>query len=221
MPDEEALLGQHSRLVWSIVRRYTGRGVDADDLYQLGCIGLLKAVRGFDPEFGTQFSTYAVPKIAGEIRRFLRDNGAIKIGRTLQERAFHLRQIQETLERNLGRSPTVSELAEQAGLSLEETAVALQCAQPVQSLQQPANDEDDFSWLDVISQGNMEEEVTTKLSLRQAMSHLPNRLAQIIAMRYGREMTQQQTARVLGISQVQISRLEKQAVSMLRQQLLC
>lgn len=221
MPDEEALLGQHSRLVWSIVRRYTGRGVDADDLYQLGCIGLLKAVRGFDPEFGTQFSTYAVPKIAGEIRRFLRDNGAIKIGRTLQERAFHLRQLEETLERNLGRSPTVSELAEQAGLSLEETAVALQCAQPVQSLQQPANEEDDFSWLDVISQGNMEEEVTTKLSLRQAMNHLPNRLAQIIAMRYGREMTQQQTARVLGISQVQISRLEKQAVSMLRQQLLC
>lgn len=215
---EEELLEQHRGLIWSIVRRYCTSGVDSDDLYQLGCIGLLKAVRGFDPQYGTQFSTYAVPKIAGEIRRFLRDHGAIKVGRTIQERAFHLRQAQEKLERELGRAIKISELAAYAQLSIEETVIAIQSMQPVQSLEQPIDD-GEFSWMDVISHGDMEDEVTTRLSLKESISKLPSRLAQVIAMRYGREMTQQQTARVLGISQVQVSRLERQAITQLRQML--
>lgn len=215
---ETQLLHQHSGLIWSIVKRYLGRGVDADDLYQLASIGLIKAVRGFDPQYGTQFSTYAVPKIAGEIRRFLRDDGTVKVGRTLQERAYQLRQTQETMERELGRAITVSELAERAGLSIEETAAAIQSAQPVQSLECPAG-EQEHNLLDILSCGNMEEELTTRLSLQQAIAKLPSRSAQVIAMRYGREMTQQQVARVLGVSQVQVSRLERKAVALLRQEL--
>ena len=215
---ETQLLHQHSGLIWSIVKRYLGRGVDADDLYQLASIGLIKAVRGFNPQYGTQFSTYAVPKIAGEIRRFLRDDGTVKVGRTLQERAYQLRQTQETMERELGRAITVSELAERAGLSIEETAAAIQSAQPVQSLECPAG-EQEHNLLDILSCGNMEEELTTRLSLQQAIAKLPSRSAQVIAMRYGREMTQQQVARVLGVSQVQVSRLERKAVALLRQEL--
>lgn len=215
---ETQLLHQHSGLIWSIVKRYLGRGVDADDLYQLASIGLIKAVRGFDPQYGTQFSTYAVPKIAGEIRRFLRDDGTVKVGRTLQERAYQLRQTQETMERELGRAITVSELAERAGLSIEETAAAIQSAQPVQSLECPVG-EQEHNLLDILSCGNMEEELTTRLSLQQAIAKLPSRSAQVIAMRYGREMTQQQVARVLGVSQVQVSRLERKAVALLRQEL--
>lgn len=220
MTDREAgLLQEHNGLVWSIVRRYLGRGVDADDLYQLACIGFIKAVRGFDPQYGTQFSTYAVPKIAGEIRRYLRDDGPMKISRTIQERAGQLRQAQDELEREYGRSITVSELAAHVGLSIEETAAAIQSAQPIQSLECPSG-ESDFCLLDTLSSGGLEEDVTTRLSLQQAISKLPSRLAQVIAMRYGREMTQQQTARVLGVSQVQISRLERKAVDLLRQELI-
>lgn len=215
---ETQLLHQHNGLIWSIVKRYLGRGADADDLYQLASIGLIKAVRGFDPQYGTQFSTYAVPKIAGEIRRFLRDDGTVKVGRTLQERAFQLRQIQENMERELGRSITVSELAERAGLSIEEAAAAIQSVQPVQSLECPSGEREQ-NLLDILSGGNMEEEVTTRLSLHQAIAKLPSRSAQVIAMRYGREMTQQQVARVLGVSQVQVSRLERKAVALLRQEL--
>lgn len=220
MTDREAnVLKEHSGLVWSIVHRYQGRGVETDDLYQLGCIGLLKAARGFDPQYGTQFSTYAVPKIAGEIRRYLRDDGPVKVSRTLQEQSFRLRQAQEDLERKSGRSITVSELAAHVGLSIEETAAALQSAQPVQSLECPTG-ESDFCLLDTLSSGSSEEDITTRISLQQAISKLPSRLAQVIAMRYGREMTQQQTARVLGVSQVQISRLEHKAVDLLRQELI-
>lgn len=219
MTDREAqLLQTHNGLIWSIVRRYYGRGVETDDLYQLACIGFIKAVRGFDPQYGTQFSTYAVPKIAGEIRRYLRDDGPVKIGRTLQERASHLRQIQSELEAEAGHAITVSELADRAGLSIEETAAALQCIQPVQSLECPEG-QSDLCLLDTLTSGSPEESITIRLSLQQAIAKLPSRLAQVIAMRYGREMTQQQTARVLGVSQVQISRLEKKAVALLREEL--
>lgn len=219
MEQEDKLLAQHKGLIWSIVRRYRGRGVEDEDLYQLASIGLIKAARGFDPAFGTQFSTYAVPKIAGEIRRFLRDDGAVKVGRVIQERAYHLQRLQEEMETALGRPITISELAERAELSVEETAAAVQSSAPVQSLEAPTG-EQDMRLMDCLAgSGGIEDEVTTKLSLRQAVSNLPERLAQVILMRYLREMTQQQTARVLGVSQVQVSRLEKQAVTLLRKEL--
>lgn len=125
--DEEAgerVLQENTGLIWSVVRRYNGRGVETEDLYQLGCIGFLKAVKGFDLTYGTQFSTYAVPKIAGEIRRFLRDDGAIKVSRTLRERSQSIYSAREKLRVQLGREPVLSELAEETGLSVEEIADA-------------------------------------------------------------------------------------------------
>ncbi len=219
MEQEDKLLAQHKGLIWSIVRRYRGRGVEDEDLYQLASIGLIKAARGYDSAYGTQFSTYAVPKIAGEIRRFLRDDGAVKVGRVIQERAYQLQRLQEQMELELGRPITISELAERAELSIEETAAAVQSSAPVQSLEAPAG-EQEMCLMDCLAgSGGIEEEVTTKLSLRQAVAKLPERLAQVILMRYLREMTQQQTARVLGVSQVQVSRLERQAVALLRKEL--
>lgn len=220
MEQQEAeLLCQHQGLVWSIVQRYRGRGVEEEDLYQLACIGLIKAARGYDPAYGTQFSTYAVPKIAGEIRRFLRDDGAVKVGRVIQERAYHLQRLQERMESELGRLVTISELAGRAGLSIEEAAAAVQSSAPVQSLEAPVG-EQEMCLMDCLTgSSGIEEEVTTTLSLRQAVAQLPERLAQVISMRYLHEMTQQQIARVLGVSQVQISRLERQAVLYLRKEL--
>ena len=220
MEQQEAeLLHQHQGLIWSIVRRYHGRGVDEEDLYQLACIGLIKAARGYDPTYGTQFSTYAVPKIAGEIRRFLRDDGAVKVGRVIQERAYQLQCLQDSMDSELGRPVTISELAARAGLSIEEAAAAVQSGAPVQSLEAPAG-EQDMCLMDCLPGSNgIEDEITTKVSLKQAVAKLPERLAQVILMRYLREMTQQQTARVLGVSQVQVSRLERQAVALLRKEL--
>ena len=129
------LIEENAGLIWSIVRRYYGRGTDPEDLYQLGCLGFLKAVRGFDPAFGCQFSTYAVPKIAGEIRRFLRDDGAVKVSRGLKERAGAIRSARERLSARLGREPALSELAEETGLEPEEIAAAEEANLPVASLQ--------------------------------------------------------------------------------------
>ena len=131
----EQVLLENNGLIWSVVRRYYGRGVEPDDLYQLGCLGFLKAVRGFDPAFGTQFSTYAVPKIAGEIRRFLRDDGPVKVSRGLKERGAGIRGARSRLSAQLGREPTLSELSQDTGLTPEEIAAAETATEPVISLQ--------------------------------------------------------------------------------------
>lgn len=209
------LLAENNGLIWSIARRYFGRGVEPDDLYQIASLGFLKAVRGFDDRYGTQFSTYAVPKIAGEIRRFLRDDGTVKVSRTVKDRARHLRQVQSELESEFGREITISELAERAGVPVEEAAMAAQAVRPVESLEQPSGD-DGLTLLDRLAEESMEETIALRLSLRDAIDKLPERLAQVIALRYGRELTQQQTARILGVSQVQVSRLERKAIETLR-----
>src|SRR5699024_4068910 len=131
----EQVLEENNGLIWSIVRRYYGRGVEPDDLYQLGCLGFLKAMRGFDSAFGTQFSTYAVPKIAGEIRRFLRDDGAVKVSRGLKERAALIRASRQALEQRMGREPTLSELSAETGLTPEDIATAETATGPAESLQ--------------------------------------------------------------------------------------
>ncbi|MFQ6841478.1 MAG: sigma-70 family RNA polymerase sigma factor, partial [Agathobaculum sp.] len=132
---EAQLIEKNSGLIWSIARRYYGRGAEPDDLYQLACVGFIKAVRGFDPSLGNEFSTYAVPKIAGEIRRFLRDDGAVKVSRAVKERTVRLRRVQSELESKTGRSPTVSELAEAAGLTAEEVAACEQADVAVDSFE--------------------------------------------------------------------------------------
>ncbi len=214
----ERVLQENSGLIWSIVRRYYGRGVETDDLYQLGCLGFLKAVRGFDPQYGTQFSTYAVPKIAGEIRRFLRDDGAVKVSRSVKERGMAVRGVRNRLIAELGQEPTLSQLAEELSLTVEEVAAAELATDPVSSLQMETG-EGGLTLEGLVGTQSMEDSLVEQLTLRQAMSTLPERERQVLELRFFRCLTQMKVAQVLGVSQVQVSRLERRAVERLRQEL--
>ena len=212
------LIEENAGLIWSIVRRYYGRGTDPEDLYQLGCLGFLKAVRGFDPAFGCQFSTYAVPKIAGEIRRFLRDDGPVKVSRGLKERGTAIRAARARLASDLGREPTLSELAEATDLSPEDIAAAETATEPVISLQAETG-ADGLTLEGMLTTGNEEEGMVERLTLRSAIAALPEREQQVLLLRYYKGLTQMNTARVLGVSQVQVSRLERRALDKLRREL--
>jgi len=214
----ERLLLENSGLIWSVARRYYGRGVESEDLYQLGCLGFLKAVRGFDLSYGTQFSTYAVPKIAGEIRRFLRDDGVVKVSRTVKEKALTIRIARDKLSHSLGREPTLSELSAETGLEPEEIAGAETATLSVASIQGESG-EDGFTLEAVLGDSGMEDEVVERLSLRAAIDCLPERERQVILLRFYKNLTQDKAARVLGVSQVQVSRLERRAVGHLREAL--
>mgnify|MGYP005766322347 FL=1 len=214
----EQMMEENAGLIWSVVRRYYGRGTDPEDLYQLGCLGFLKAVRGFDPAFGCQFSTYAVPKIAGEIRRYLRDDGAVKVSRGVKERAATIRQARDRLSHSLGREPTLSELSAETGLEPEDIAAAEEANLPVASLQMEAG-EDGFTLESMLGTDGMEEGVVERLALRGAIDALPERERQVIFLRYYKNLTQDKTAKVLGVSQVQISRIERKAMEHLRKEL--
>lgn len=211
----EELVTNNSGLIWSVARRFFGRGVEPDDLYQIGCVGFIKAVQGFDAGFGTQFSTYAVPKIAGEIRRFIRDDGTIKVSRTLKERAMHVKTARSALEQRLGREPTLSELAEETGFAAEEIAACETAVAAPESLQRE-NGEDGFTLEQMLSDPEQEEKLVEHVALRQAISRLPEKEQMVINLRFYRGMTQDSSAKVLGVSQVQVSRLERRAVEALR-----
>ena len=213
----ERMLEENAGLIWSIVRRYYGRGVDPEDLYQLGCLGFLKAVRGFDTAYGCQFSTYAVPKIAGEIRRFLRDDGAVKVSRGVKERGTAIRTARDRLTHLLGREPTLSELSEETGLETEEIAAAEEANLPVASLQMETGD--GLTLESVLGTDGMEEGIVERESLRSAIGSLPERERRVVLLRYYRGMTQEQTARLLGVSQVQVSRIERRTMERLRRKL--
>lgn len=211
----ERLILDNSGLIWSVARRYYGRGVDPEDLYQLGCLGFLKAVRGFDLSYGTQFSTYAVPKIAGEIRRFLRDDGALKVSRSIKERAAVLHRSRLILAQKLGREPTLSELSEATGLDAEEIATAETAVQSVTSLHSETG-EDGFILESVLGTGSIEDDLIERVTLRQAIDALPERERMVILLRFYKNLTQDKASRVLGVSQVQVSRMERKAVAHLR-----
>ena len=211
---EQAVLENHG-LIWSIVRRYYGRGVEPDDLYQLGCLGFLKAVQGFDFSYGTCFSTYAVPKIAGEIRRFLRDDGTVKVGRTIREQAQLLYTQRERLRHDLGREPVLSVLAEAAGLTVEEIARTETATEAPESLQQELAD--GLTLEGTLGTDAPEEGLVEKLALREAIDRLPEKERMTILLRYFKGLTQERTARVLGVSQVQVSRLERRGLRRLRE----
>ena len=211
----EQLVEENAGLIWSVARRFLGRGTDMDDLYQLGCLGFLKAVEGFDPEFGTQFSTYAVPKIAGEIRRFLRDDGTVKVSRTIKEQACTVRSARAELAAKLNREPIIGEIAAQTGLSPEEVSTAEIATSATESINMVMG-EDGFTLENVLTDTESEDQLLEKISLRQAIEKLPEREAMVVRLRYYHGLTQDRTAKVLGVSQVQISRIEKKAVSMLR-----
>lgn len=217
--DKEAatrLIEENTGLIWSIARRFFGRGVDAEDLYQLGCVGFLKAINGYDEEYGTQFSTYAVPKISGEIRRFLRDDGAVKVSRGIKEKAQIIKNARKELEQNLGREPTVSEITAATGFEAAEIASAETAVGPTESLNRESG-EDGFTLEQVLGDSTQEERMIESFALRECISALPEREQKVIFLRYFHSLTQEQTAKVLGVSQVQISRLERRAVGKLRE----
>ena len=204
----ERLVERNSGLIWSVARRFFGRGVDSDDLYQLGCVGFLKAIEGFDEAYGTQFSTYAVPKISGEIRRFLRDDGAIKVSRTIKEQAAVIRTARNDLEQRLNRAPTLSEIAEATGIAPEDIAIAETATGPTESLQKESGD-GGFTLENVLGDYGEEERVIEQVSLKEAIKKLPEKERQVIALRYYHGLTQDKASQVVGVSQVQVSRLEK------------
>ena len=210
----EAFVKENRGLIWSVVKRYQGRGVEADDLYQLGCLGFLKAIRGFDFSYGLCFSTYAVPKIAGEIRRFLRDSGPVKVGRVLRERAAALYTLRERLRQELGREPALSELSEAAGVPAEEIArIELATGAP-ESLQQESAD--GLALEGLLGTDAPEEGIVERLALREAIDKLPEKERMTILLRYFKGLTQEQAARILHVSQVQVSRLERRGIARLR-----
>ena len=212
----EKLVTENSGLIWSVARRFIGRGTESDDLYQLGCLGFLKAVEGFDLSYGTQFSTYAVPKIAGEIRRFLRDDGVVKVSRSLKEQAMTIKVTRNRLATALGREPTLLEISRQTGLSPEDIALAENATAATESIQRECGEEG-FSLENILTDTESEERMVERIALMQAISKLPDREALVIRLRYFHALTQERVARVLEVSQVQVSRIEKKAIGHLKE----
>ena len=212
----EILVTENSGLIWSVARRFMGRGTEPDDLYQLGCLGFLKAVEGFDLEYGTQFSTYAVPKIAGEIRRFLRDDGAVKVSRSLKEHAMTIKVARSHLSTALGREPTLQEISRQTGFSPEEIALAENATAATESIQRECG-EDGFSLENILTDTESEERMVERIALIQAIGKLPEKENMVVKLRYFHGLTQERVAKILEVSQVQVSRIEKKAIGHLRE----
>ena len=214
----EVLITENAGLIWSVAKRFAGRGTEMDDLYQLGCLGFLKAVDGFDPNYGTKFSTYAVPKISGEIRRFLRDDGAIKVSRTLKEQAAVIKTARNKLTLELGREPQISEISGMTGFTPEEIATAESATSATESIQRETR-EDGFSLESILSDTQSEEDMVEKICLKHAIHRLTERDALVIKLRYFHGLTQERVSKVLSVSQVQVSRIEKKAIVLLRERL--
>lgn len=213
---KEILVEENAGLIWSVAKRFIGRGTEADDLYQIGCVGFLKAIDGFDLSYGTQFSTYAVPKITGEIRRFLRDDGAVKVSRSVKERAATIKKARADLTVTLGREPAISEVMAFTGFSVDEIEAAEQATAFVESIQQE-NGEEGFSLENILSDTDSEECVLEKMALRQAIDRLAERESMVIRLRYYHGLTQDKISKILSVSQVQVSRIEKKALQRLNE----
>mgnify|MGYP004598802759 CR=1 FL=1 len=216
----EQLVEENIGLIWNVVRRFLGRGQEAEDLFQIGCIGLLKAIDRFDLNYEVRFSTYAVPMIMGEIRRFLRDDGMIRVSRTLKELAVRARNAEAECQKQLGRDPTMDELAGMLQVSTEELAEALSSSAEVESLQKIIyqGDGDAILLMDRLESEDQEQErMLNHMALKSVMRQLQPEEQKIITLRYYYERTQTQTAKSLGISQVQVSRIEKKVLVKMRQ----
>ena len=215
----EKLVKENMGLVWSIVRRFAGRGTDSEDLFQIGAMGLIKAIDKFDTSYEVKFSTYAVPMIAGEIKRFLRDDGIVKVSRTLKENWWKIRRETEQFRQKKGRDPNMEELSELTGLDREEIAMSLEAGVEVDSLYRPIPQTDE-------SQGHMgggedmeKEQLLNRVVLEQLLSELEDSERRLIMMRYMQDKTQTEVAGVLGVSQVQVSRMEKKILARMREKL--
>ena len=214
----ERMVEGNLRLVLSVVQRFAQRGENLDDLFQVGCIGLIKAIDNFDPAQPVRFSTYGVPMIIGEIRRFLRDNNALRVSRSLRDTAYRAMQARETLEKQLGREPTMDEIAGKAGLSRREVTAALESVVEPVSLEEPVyTDGGDAMYLiDQVRDPDGEDSWISGLQFRQTVAGLTPREKRIMELRYLQGKTQMEVAQEIGISQAQVSRLEKGALSQFR-----
>ena len=217
----DALTEENMGLVWSVVRRFDGRKAEKEDLFQIGSIGLLKAIDKFDESYGVCFSTYAVPMIAGEIRRYLRDNSMIRVSRSLKESAVQMYRCMEKLEKTLGRDPTIQEIADKMGTDPEELSLIMEANMDVESLQQVVyrNDGNEMTLMDRLEdQHDAQEVLLDRMLLDQLLSGLTEQEKQLICMRYVQEKTQSDIAGKLGVSQVQVSRMEKRIIKKIRTQ---
>lgn len=223
--DKEArarLVEENTGLVWCVVKRFYNRGVDMEDLFQIGTIGLLKAIDKFDLNYDVKFSTYAVPMITGEIKRFLRDDGMIKVSRSLKELSYKAYLCREKLQERFGREPSVTELAGELGVEPEELMAALDASSEVESLHKPIyqSDGQEVSLMDRLPwRAEPEEEILDHLLLKELLGGLEKEERQLIYLRYFADRTQAQAGKELGISQVQVSRLEKKILKSMREQI--
>ena len=224
--DKEArdqLITQNMGLIWSIVRRFTGRGCEVEDLFQIGSIGLIKAVDKFDTSFDVMFSTYAVPMITGEIKRFLRDDGMIKVSRSLKENVIKVQRAREQLQKELGEEPNLNEISERTEIPVEDIVMALEAGCEVESIYRTIyqSDGNEIMLVDKIADTNSasSERLVNHIVLHQVMEDLPEKERKLIAMRYFGDKTQMQVAKELGISQVQVSRTEKKILTRLREKI--
>ena len=215
----DTLIEENIGLVWSIVKRFQNRGVEMEDLFQIGSIGLIKAVDKFDLSYEVQFSTYAVPMITGEIKRFLRDDGILKVSRSLKEMAQKAYGVREALEKQKGREPTVSEIAEEMDVPVEELMLAMEAGAQVESLQQVIyqGDGNDISLMDKLEEKeNTGEKLLNRLFLEEILGELDGKERELIFKRYFLEKTQSAIAEEMGISQVQVSSMEKKIIKEMR-----
>ncbi len=216
----DTLVNCNIRLVWSVVQRFLNRGYEPEDLFQIGCIGLLKSVDKFDLSYDVKFSTYAVPMIIGEIQRFLRDDGTLKVSRSLKETANKIRKTKDELSKTLGRLPTIKEVAEALGITPEDVVFAQEANKPPASIHETVyeNDGDPITLMDQISDES-QDRWFDKLALSEAIECLSEREQLIVYLRYFRDQTQSEVASRLGISQVQVSRLEKKILKSIKDQI--
>ena len=215
----EQIVKENVGLVWCVVRRFYGRGAEPEDLFQIGSIGLLKAIDKFDLSYDVKFSTYAVPMISGEIRRFLRDDGMIKVSRSLKELSYKILQERERMTRSLGREPNLQELSEQLGIGREEIVEAMESASEVESLYKPIHQKEgsEIRLMDKLEEKEQrEEKVLDKIVLQEILETLDSEERQLIYLRYFANKTQSDVGKSMGISQVQVSRMEKRILEKMR-----
>ena len=216
------LIEKNSGLIWSIVKRFNGRGYEAQELYQIGAIGFVKAIKRFDPTFEVALSTYVVPYMIGEIKRFIRDDGPIKVSRSIKELSCKIKELQrEYLEKN-EEELTVQKLAEKLNTSKEEIAVALDYTKPMESIYDYAYDDENTYKIEKINCGNDEStKIVDKITLRELIENLNTTEKEVIILRYFKDKTQTQVAKILNISQVQVSRMEKRILNNMKMKLIC
>jgi RNA polymerase sporulation-specific sigma factor len=220
MGAKERLVKENAGLIWSIARRFSGRGCELDDLYQIGAIGLIKCIDKFDASYGVKFSTYAVPMILGEIKRFLRDDGLIKVSRPLKEMAVKARYMQDALHQKLGKPPTINELAAALDIGTEDLVMAMESGFEVESLHQVVQqgDGNPIFLIDRLDSASNDGMIDT-IALKQIINELGKKDRAVILLRYFHDKTQNEVARAIGVSQVQVSRIEKRVLKMIKEKL--